>query len=190
MPIHEALMPVVRAGSDLNQHHKAAWRIFACGREGIEGRNFIFTIRDLGGQQYLHIRATEPFPGSRERALDIQEGEAITIRIKLNPLRTVTETNEKTGLPVKHRRLVPKEQRNDWATDMLERRGMSVETLELLDENVTRWGKPGYRDMSSLVSEFKATVIVSDPALFHEAWVGGIGRRKGYGLGMMVRVKQ
>ena len=43
---------------------------------------------------------------------------------------------------------------------------------------------------SSLVSEFKATVTVSDATLFHEAWVDGIGRRKGYGLGMMVRVKR
>lgn len=189
MTCYEALLPAVRIGRSLHHHHQAAWRMFACGRENLEDRNFVFSLREIGLRQYLHLRASEPFPGSVERRTQVPAGQSMTIRIKLHPIRTSTESEPNTGAKVKHRRLVPPDQRNQWATEMLERRGMTVSSISLLAEQSWPWGKRGYEHISTLVSEFQANITVVDPDLFQQAWVQGIGKRKGYGLGMMVEVK-
>jgi len=189
MTSYEALLPAMQAGSNLHHHHQAAWRIFACGRDGLKGRDFIFSLRDIGHQEYLHLRATEPFPGSVERPTQVEPGQQMTIRVKLHPIKTIKEKTLNGGAEVKRIGLVPPDQRNQWATEMLQRRGMAVTGISLLSERVWPWGKRGYDDISTLVSEFQAEITVVDTELFQQAWVKGIGKRKGYGLGMMVEVK-
>lgn len=176
----------------LDDRHKAAWRLFS-GNSHYSGgqRNFVFRAEPLGSNRDLFmLRSAEPFQGGSPCEITLEAGGRLVLEWLMSPTiatgRVKTSTHEQRG---KH---IPAP-REDWpAVASLRLAGAG---LGLADpEGVEVLGATGVRhsrrcNARFTVARFRAAVIVDDPIKAATAWLNGIGRKKGYGMGMLCLVE-
>ena len=186
--------PLVDGITPLEAWHKTAWSLFAQSAPALEDnadRPFVFRVQPhptLPMDVYL-LRATQPFGAAQRRMLTLSEGVELPVSWLHIPSRSRPAVphgeGPASGRP-RGKRYVPSI--SEWPAlcrDKLARHGLTVSG----DIAVTPHGPfKGPRQDRTLISaaHCKATVQVRDPLLAAEAWLAGVSRMRGYGMGMLV----
>lgn len=138
----------------------------------------------------LHCLVQTPLPlndQSQPLETDFAVGEALDIRVRLNPVAASTpEAHGKRG----KRRVVPNSQRVDWAVALLGRNGLSANLKMRPGNSFTIPGKEG--GAKAIWTDFEGRAVVTDPEALAHALQFGIGRQRAYGCGLLEveRVRQ
>lgn len=172
----------------LDDRHKTAWRLFAGTADYPGGqRNFLFRAEPLGPNRHLFmLRSAEPFPGGAPREIELKEGTRLNLEWVMSP--TITASCGVHGQRGKHMP-APRERWPEVVTSRLAAGGLALADPQDLD--VLEWTSVRHvrrKKGRFTVAQFRAAVTVSDPIKAASAWLDGIGRKKGYGMGMLCRV--
>ena len=172
----------------LDDRHKTAWRLFTGASDYPGGqRNFLFRAEPLGPNRHLFmLRSAEPFPGGAPREIDLRKGARLNLEWVMSP--TIT-----AGVPVHGQRgkhmPAPRERWPEVVASRLAASGLTLadpQGLEVLEWTSVRHVRR--KKGRFTVAQFRAAVTVSDPIKAASAWLDGVGRKKGYGMGMLCQV--
>lgn len=161
----------------LDDLHKHAWALFCRGRartDAPDERPFIFRFEPLDAQSgLLTIRSAEPFAIATRRQLHIERGAVLPVRYLFVP---AMRSGRRAWTP----------RSTEWAgigARALHRAGLDLEG-EPRAQLRGYWRK--YHNTAPLpIAEIRTWATLTDPGLFAPAFLVGIGRQRGYGLGMI-----
>lgn len=186
--------PLVDGITPLESWHQTAWSLFAQSAPELEDnaeRSFVFRVQPhltLPMDIYL-LRATQPFGDAKARTITLAEGSELALSWLHIPTRSRPALphgeGSASGRP-RGRRYVP--QFGEWPSicrNKLARHGLTV----LGDVTVMPHGPfrgPGKGRALVRAAHCSATVQVHDPMLAVEAWLAGVSRMRGYGMGMLI----
>lgn len=185
-----------RGHISLDDHHKTAWTLFSHGapasQEG-EGRPFLFRVKphpSLPMDIYL-LRAPTPFARAKVRTVELAEGEEMILSWLHLPSRSrllaSPEKGRASGKPRGQRYQPGIDEWPQNCRDKINRHGWEV----CGDIHVHRHGAfrlPGKRGQLIGVAHCQARLRVTDSMLASEAWLKGVSRKRGYGLGLLMPV--
>jgi len=179
-------------------------------RSSEEGRN-LWRIDKLNGKYYLLVLSQElpdlgilqeqfgrpDCPGESKDYTkfvgQIKEGQRWRFRLKANPVHAVKDSREGRGKTIAH---VSEKWQREWLMKRAEKNGFSLEedSFEITDVQWFRFGKNGAaprsnKQISIKAVTFEGVLTVSNEELFKGALIGGIGREKAYGCGMMTLMR-
>ncbi len=150
-------------------------------------RPFVYDITLLdraSGLALVTARAQSFSDGIESEAgkLTVSAGDAITVRVRVSACRHgMMDVGDRTKTTYSY---VTPENIEDWGVALFSRHGLSVSSLRLLDyqrrfvfKTKNRFGiNEAYLEVAG---------VIESPADFARAFLTGIGRNKGYGLGLM-----
>jgi hypothetical protein len=187
-----------RGHLSLDDHHQTAWRLFSQGAADLQdgdSRPFLFRVQphpSLPMDVYL-LRAPMAFAGAREYRVDLSEGEELTLSWLHLPSRSRLLASPQDGRAAGK----PRGQRfqpgiEEWpqnCRDKIRRHGWEVRgEIEVHRHGVFRLPGKGGRLIG--VAHCQARLRVTDPRLAAEAWLKGVSRKRGYGLGLLLPLHQ
>lgn len=169
--------------------HQKVHDILFQGANSEDGRTFVYSVMDdpaLGGQCLVSVRANgavNPELPLEQTQRTFKSGEQMTLsvdislqRSKMRPRNGETVANQPS--------VVAPHELEEWITAKMLRVGFACETA--------RWGKVVRRDVAKRGARFFIPTLlfnlkgtISDVEAFSSAWLSGVGRNKGYGLGML-----
>ena len=152
-------------------------------------RTFVFDVLPMDADAGIGLVVARglSFPDSivsEPKQLAVQVGSRFTVRARLSPIRQIW-TDRDDRKKVRAYRALSNEEVPNWCCELLERNGMRADSAVVLSTN--QWPVYKSSDASFGVTEarIEADVSVTEPALFVKAFLGGVGRHKGYGFGML-----
>lgn len=155
-------------------------------------RDFIFSIRSLGyttKQVLIKVRAAqlpESIP-SIDSQMTFKVGDKHTLKAEFAPL-------ERIGTPTNGKKEQTRSPANltVWVTDLMARNGFKVMQVRINQSSNSMVSKKESKRKDRffvLPSQiFTLSVEVKDPAQAASAWVNGVGRKKGYGFGLLEKL--
>lgn len=174
----EATSSPVASNASLNDFQRRAWVLYnGCVEQegGKQPRPFIFRV-DMGfDDSVFTLRSREAFPGAELQTLEVQTGSNIRVRYAYIP---VVRNKSKQYTP-------PKERWPDYAARLLNRAGLDVEPrpeAQLVGYFPLLRGKK----MSLPLVNTTCLARVRQPREFARAMVEGIGRKRGFGAGLLL----
>ena len=166
----------------LDDLHRHAWHLFN-GTKNERGRPFVFRFDPINDDRFLvTLRSDKPFKDSVERVLSVHEGDSVTVDLASLPL--ARRTNHQNGKEVQRERVLADDEWPDYMQRLIAKAGLSeTETPKL-----TRLAK--YRLKPEMwsrkpVANATVTATIQDINAFASAWLDGVGRSRGYGMGML-----
>jgi hypothetical protein len=134
----------------------------------------LVTARGMALRPTVH-----PEPGK----LTVRDGDTLRVRVRLSAQKRRTETTSKGRGKKLHVR-VEAHDVEPWAIELFQRNGMLAETIKLLDYRKHEVHK-SQQVFPLCQANVEAEVTVTSAVDFTKAFLTGIGRQKGYGLGML-----
>lgn len=201
MQVHyyEAMAMLPQATPDrgcvrLNDHHQSAWALFAKGApdwRASEARPFLFRVQPhptLPMDVYL-LRAPVAFAGARPRSVDLGEGRVLAASWLHLPSSSRLDTEPGSGPTAgtgRGKRYQPSiEAWPENCRDKIRRHGFEVDgKMAVHKHGVFRF--PGKRGRRIGIAHCRATLVVTNPERAAEAWLRGVSRKRGYGLGLLM----
>lgn len=152
-------------------------------------RHFIFSALPLGqssGTGLITARATQfgDHIPAETKTLTVQAGQTVTLKVMLSALRRhrITQADQSKSLiqtPVSNAEL------DEWVRQTLARNAaVSAETITVLDRHEWIVRKPR-QAFTVPATHVQVTGIITDAETFTRAFLEGVGRQKGYGVGML-----
>lgn len=187
-----------RGHLSLEEHHRTAWRLFSQGATDLQDgdpRPFLFRVHphpSLPMDLYL-IRSPMAFAGARAssslRSVDLSEGKALALSWLHLPSRSrllaSPQEGRAAGKPRGQRYQPAFEEWPQNCRDKIHRHGWEVcGEIEVHRHGLFRL--PGRQGRLIGVAHCQARLRVTDPMLAAEAWLKGVSRKRGYGLGLLM----
>lgn len=134
------------------------------------------------------VGITKAYDGLLSR---IETGQRWRFRLRANPVRSVSHSHGERGRIYAH---VTQEQQREWLLERAEKNGFILNRDEF-DVMDTRWEQfqkhtGEKRSVTLRTATFEGVLTVSDSEAFRMALVGGIGRAKAYGCGMLTVMRE
>jgi len=177
-----ARLPGVKPGRPmcLDDWHKLAWRLFCGGKNRYQGRRpFVFRIHPLDAERmFILVRSERAFAHAQPRWLDIEAGQRVVADLCYVPARRPGGGGRAE--------ITPRSER--WPE--IERHTLARAGVEV--ESASRSSLMGYfklyAEKSALLPVVHASRSgkVADEAAFAQAFLHGIGRKRGYGMGTIM----
>ena len=167
--VHDEVYHTILEGKHVPSHQKT--------------RAFVYDITRMGESALATVRAPA-FSGeipSEPGSFTVKENETLTIRARVSAARRQSHESAAGKRTIIHKAITA-EDIPEWAEALLSRHGMttkSIRCLNLQNHKVIK-GKQSF--MVNEVS-IEAVVTVSAADQFANAFLAGVGRHKGYGLG-------
>ncbi len=123
--------------------------------------------------------------GVKQIALDVHTGEQFLFRLQACPLKNVYQGRNKRG---KKRPITHLDEAEQWLLRRAEKQGIHLVRHEIQLEKilVRRRPEPYSRDIRLTICEYQGLLEVMEPAKFTEGLTRGIGKKKIFGLGLMM----
>lgn len=171
--------------------------------ESFEGErpHTLWRIDSLGGELYIIVLSetkpdlvsfceqfsdtnhyeTKEYDGLMSR---ITAGSRWRFRLTANPTRSICSNKGERGKVVAH--ITPEYQRN-WLIEKGRTNGFAVssDSFDIVQCKWQRFYKKGEKYVTLLSVTYEGVIDVTNPELFRNALVNGIGRGKAYGMGLM-----
>lgn len=161
------------------QHvHKSVYHTLLAKKVGGE-RTFVFACEAFADTQ-LRVTARGAFRAdipSEGTELTVTQGEEKLISLELAATRRITGK-------ATHINPIPEQEQEDWAKQKLAEAGFDAQSL-YIEPREPYPVRKGRNHFSIPVVELTVRGQVADAQRFADAFVQGIGSRKGYGLGMI-----
>lgn len=147
-------------------------------------RDFVFDLLPIDAESTLalatvrSIKFSDEIP-AEDKSLTVRHGDDLRIRVRLASVRRPRSAEGKSVA----QRVTPG-QLEEWFTDLLARKGMNAEDVRVVDKATFRVDKEPYPFIIPAV-RYSATVTIDNPVSFATAFLSGVGRHKGYGLGLL-----
>lgn len=148
-------------------------------------RAFVYDITRMGESALITARAPEfggNLPAESETVV-VREGDRLTIRARVSAVRRQSVEGTQGKRQVVHK-AISQEELPEWAAALLERHGMVPERVVCTNYQSVHVGRKNQRFAINEVS-IEAVVTIGAADQFVSAFLGGLGRHKGYGLGKM-----
>lgn len=171
---------------DGNRHtlHKNVYAAISKERGITADRDFIFSVRPLGyttEKVLVKLRSVQlpaSIPSSTSKMV-FSVGDPHTLKVELEPLHRVgTPTNGKKEQFRKPDDL------GVWVTELMARHGFKVTFSNVQKSSINVVSKSN-RFFILNSKTFTLNVVIEDPVKAALAWVNGVGRKKGYGFGLL-----
>lgn len=180
----ERLHAMIAACFSLNE--KKLWRI-----DSLKGKSWLLVlsetppISDTISEQIGFIGETWETKDYTPLMERIKENSAWHFRLTANPTQSIPVQGERGK--VKAISVVPKQR--EWLQRQGEKHGFNVQQ-DQFDVVANEWKHFKHRqeEITLLSTTFEGYLTVTDPRLFGEVLIQGIGRGKAYGLGLMTVV--
>lgn len=191
LPINISIMETAFTlpwSNNLTDIHKQVYDVILEGKNipsNIKTRPFLFdvTVLDADNGIALVVARGQKLAESlspESSKITVTEGDKLSVLIKLSAARRFTEVK---GESVRRtERLVPDDELEEFAGYQLKRSGMTVSSLNIDDINLHHVVKGKNRFVIKEIT-VTADVIVDCGVTFTQAYLGGVGRHKGYGFG-------
>jgi CRISPR system Cascade subunit CasE len=146
--------------------------------------DFAHLIEQLGwgsSQQTWETKAYGPF------LEHLQQGQKWQFRLRANPTHSVKrqEAPRDRGIVYPCVRI---DKQKQWLATRAQKYGFSLDGFELMDRDVRQFERQGEKVTLHLAT-FEGLLTVENPVLLREALIGGIGRAKAYGCGLLTLAK-
>lgn len=125
---------------------------------------------------------------------NLTEGQQWRFRLTANPVRAAVDRREGVELTRGKRNGLTEEDQLTWLTQRTERNGFRLglcrspggdePDVRIIDRSTLRFRR-GPATVTVSTATYEGTLEVADPQALRRALVGGIGRAKGYGCGLM-----
>lgn len=146
-----------------------------------QNRNYIFRPFCRNGITWIMARSTEnnnsDYIQWREDASPLQAGQSIKFRLKLNPIHRAE--GKTIGI------IKDQAEAEIWFKKKLTKQGLVVEDLCL-----TPYEYESLKRIPLITQDCQARCRIENEELFRNAYIHGIGKRKAYGLGMIIRMPE
>lgn len=166
--------------------HDGAYNVLLKGKHVPDSqttRAFVYDITRMGESALITARAPE-FGGSlpvESETIVVRDGDRLTIRARLSGVRRQSVDDAGGKRRVVHK-AIAQEDLPEWAAVLLERHGMVPDQVVCTNYQCVHVGRKNQRFAINEVS-IEAVVTVGAADQFVSAFLGGLGRHKGYGLG-------
>ncbi|MBO9471051.1 type I-E CRISPR-associated protein Cas6/Cse3/CasE [Endozoicomonas sp. G2_2] len=164
----------------LDDLHKYVWSLFSTTADDkkIEKRPFIFRSEPFDERRWLlTIRSDRSFKGSRERRIAVEQGDYATIDLASLPLHRFGPDSRKEGT-------LPSEEWTAYSQRLFERSGLALAEMPDWAHLITLRQFNHKRFTVPLITA-RCTARIDDVSAFARAYLDGIGRRRGYGCGLL-----
>ena len=155
---------------------------------GRESPDLTALFRQFGPEGEEPVWETKDYTPLLDR---ISEGSRWHFRLIANPTVSKTERNGTDARGKVYGHITPEYQKK-WLLDRADRHGFSLdeEAFRVVRSQWLRFrkGSDGGRPVTLLAVTYEGTLSVTDPELFCQVLVNGLGRGKAYGLGMLTVV--
>lgn len=170
-------VPVAGRMLTLDDLHKHAWTLFCDGPRDrkLTTRPFIFRFEPFDDRRMLlTLRSDRPFAGSQARRVAFEAGDRIECDYAFVP----TRRNENTP------RTPPGDEWVPLGVAILERGGLNI--TDTPDERLLGYWKKYAQQRGPIpVLTMRCRAAIARPETFASTFLDGIGRRRGFGLGMI-----
>jgi hypothetical protein len=153
-------------------------------------RTFVYDLQLINSEVGLGLacaraQAFPPEVQSENKALVVRKGSEVTIKVRLSAVKRASQ--ERSGKGTKHS-FISAEDAGEWAISKLAGNGMKVEslTLESMANHKVIKSSLTFGLREALVS---ARVRITNTSDFIHAFLNGLGRHKGYGMGMLTVIE-
>lgn len=180
---HEAMAVVpLQPEQTLNTFHNEAWKLFDGGRKvDLDKRPFHFRFEPLDDSRALFmIRNKRSFPGSNPRTVHPDRHKHLECRYAFSPIKR----NRKLHGNGYKERVAPRNEWRDKGIKCLERAGLEI--MDVINvKPIGFWKKNERNNASRPVVDIRCHVKIDDPDALAKALLHGIGRERGYGMGLI-----
>ena len=167
----------------LDDFHKLAWSLFSAGKHYEKGneRPFVFRVETaLKDRLLITLRSDRAFEGAVAKRVEVAQGDEVALDFSFIPVRRPDHGPQRTP---------PSGQWPNYGQGVLDRAGLSVTSVGWSgDVNVELAGyfkiKPDRPAVMPLV-DMHCWATVNDVEAFSRSMIDGIGRKRGYGAGMI-----
>ena len=176
--IHDQVYQVLLAGTHIDSDSKT--RTFVYDAVPLDQEESIGLVTARSSSFLAHVDA-------ENKQFVVRDGDKFSIRLSLAAsLHNTYKIDEKE---MRSYRRVLDDELQQWATTLLQRHGMSSVELDVMGRSEYSVNKPRVSFRVPKV-RVEATVVVDDAAAFAKAFLSGVGRQKGYGLGLVELVEK
>lgn len=166
-------------GVTMDDFHKSAWALFSTANDQNLGqRPFLFRFDSYAGNRsLLTIRSDRKFPGAAQRQLSVSEGCSVEFDLNWIPVR---RRGNKPYTP-------PESEWPDLVLRLCERAGIETTELPVIEVVCTMPfdARMQQRSQNLPIANCRVRGRVSDVDAFAQSYLDGLGRKKGYGMGMI-----
>jgi hypothetical protein len=168
--IHDQVYQIVLDGKNIQDDQKT--RLFIYDAVPLDAENEIGLVTARASQFRDHIE-------SEARTLTVRPGDQMTLKVTVSANRRSKVNN------VEQVHRIADEAIPEWITSLLTKNaGVCVSNVRLLNRRDYKVHKPKAVFLVP-TAQIQANVTIEDAARFAKAFLGGIGRQKGYGVGIM-----
>lgn len=168
--IHDQVYQIVLDGKNIQDDQKT--RLFIYDAVPLDAENEIGLVTARASQFRDHIE-------SEDRTLTVRPGDQVTLNLTVSANRR-RKINGRDQVKRIADEAIP-----EWITALLANNaGVCVSTVRVLNRQDYKVDKPKAIFLVP-AAQIKVDVTIENTALFAKAFLGGIGRQKGYGVGVM-----
>ena len=146
-------------------------------------RAFVYDITRMGEAALITARAPEfggDLPAESEKVV-VRNGDRLTIQARVSAARRKSVSDAQGNRYIIHK-AVSQEDLPEWVTALLDRHGMVPEEVVCKNYQSIQVGRKSQR-FAINEAFIEAVVTIKAADQFASAFLGGLGRHKGYGLG-------
>lgn len=172
--------------------HKSVFDIAVDGKDVSSKREFIYSVTDhpvLEKNLFVTLRSQSKLSNSlsmTEAEVVLEKGKSITVKLDISARKSVSNSTQTAGdKPVRNKcTYVNPTDFESWISNLLRGRGFDTTKVNFFSVEKRPVQKRENEFFIPKVS-FLLEGIITDPDLLAEAWMSGVGRSRGYGLGML-----
>ena len=162
------------------------------GKNSPDGRTFLYSVveaPELDGKCLVNVRTygqVSPNIPLEAKESAFSKGQALELNVDISLQRSTARGKDGKKVPQASMHVRPYEM-EDWMREKMRAIGFDADRIT--------WGPVRRRQVSKPSAKFfipcavfRVTGTVNDPERFAQAWLYGVGRNKGYGLGLLEEV--
>lgn len=172
--------------------HKSVFDIAVDGKDVDSNRDFIYSVTDhpsLNENLFVTLRSQSRLSDSLDMSQEqimLEVGKSITVKFDISARKSVSTTASEDGSAPKRSKCtyVSAPEYESWIKQLLSTRGLDASDVRFFSIE-KRYVQKGKNEFFIPKVSFLVKGIITDTEKLSSAWLEGIGRSRGYGLGLL-----